>query len=187
MKFFASCIACAALAAIASAAPALAQDSSLPDGQAVITINSTPLTPGMAPADEYFGHSKLSNLGVRNIIHAFAVEGNSPLALPMQRGRIEEVRSALNDWAGKYPRDPWLRRDVFNFAIVLSAKNDPATSAATLDALLQAAERYQHTPFGSRAEAMVRAMYIPSSVDYTADDFVRPGPFDLNTLPDTLR
>src|SRR5215472_2509435 len=83
---------------LASPVASKADVTSGPDGQVTVAVNSQPLTPASAPADEYFGRLKLSNLGIKNIIRAFRVEGNSPLALPMQRARIEAVDSAIFDW-----------------------------------------------------------------------------------------
>ena len=83
-------------------------------------MTAHPLTPTDAPADEYFGRLKLSNIGVHNIIHALAVEGYSPLALPLERTRIMGVETAIVEWAEAFPRDPWLRNTVLNFAGVIA-------------------------------------------------------------------
>ena len=77
---------------------------------AAVNVTAHPLTPTDAPADEYFGRLKLSNIGVHNIIHALAVEGYSPLALPLERTRIMGVETAIVEWAEAFPRDPWLHR-----------------------------------------------------------------------------
>lgn len=89
------------------------------------TITAAPLTASAAPADEYFGRLKLSNLGVRNIVHDITIEGNSPLALPRQETRLMGVRTALAEWASKYPRDRWLPGAIMRFAALLESKQQP--------------------------------------------------------------
>jgi hypothetical protein len=131
----------------------------------IVMVDARPLTPTDAPADEYFGRFKLSNIGVRNLIHAFAVEGNSSLALPIQRPRIEEVDSALIDWGEKYPRDPWLVRSIMHFADILATKHDVETDAMAVNLLLQASLRYRNTKFEQLAVAKVRAMRPASGID----------------------
>jgi hypothetical protein len=145
-----------------------------PDGSATVAISSHPLTPTNAPADEYFGRMKLSNLGVRNIIHAFAVEGNSPLALPLQRSRMEAVDSALVDWGEKYPRDPWLPKALLHFTDELTAKQDVRADTMAVDLLLTATLRYKNTTYAKVALSKLRALRPSSSVDLTADQFEPP-------------
>jgi hypothetical protein len=170
-----------ALASAASTAAALPHPHG-PDGAATVIVTAHPLTPTDAPADEYFGRFKLSNLGVRNIIHAFFVEGDSPLALPLERARMGEVDSALNEWSDKYPRDPWLQREVFSYATVLAGKGDPQTSMRALDLLMQAERRYPNTRASKRALSMIRTLTCPTTVDLTVDQFVPPG-FDQLIYP----
>lgn len=154
-----------------TATPAAPTDA----GSSLVSIDARPLTPAAAPADEYFGRQKLSNLGIRNIIHAFAVEGNSPLALPLERSRIEAVDSAIIDWGEKYPRDPWLPRATINFARVLASKNDVSTTTIAIDLLLRASQRYRNTKYEQLTLAQVRSIKVPSGVDLTSVPFSPPG------------
>ena len=144
------------------------------DGSATIAVSAHPWTPAAAPADEYFGHLKLSNLGVRNIIRAFRVEGNSPLALPMQRFRMDAVTSAIADWGDKYPRDPWLASTVFGFTDVLAVKGDVRTDAMAIDLLLQASQRYRNTKYAKMAIKRLLALEPTSSVDWSVVPFGPP-------------
>ncbi|HXW76462.1 MAG TPA: hypothetical protein VEJ20_03540 [Candidatus Eremiobacteraceae bacterium] len=166
----------AAAAIVAATACARAADAGL-----AVTVTAHPLTPTDAPADEYFGFFKLSNLGVRNITHAFAVEGDSPLALPLERGRMRAVESALVDWGNRYPRDPWLRSAMFNYALVLEGKADPATSAVAVDLLLQASMRYQATPYARRADALLQSISCPTFIDLSVNTF-DPPPLEMFEL-----
>lgn len=56
----------------------------------------------MAPADEYFGPTKMSPLEITNRIH------------DAERGRGEtysglmSTQAAIEDWTTKYPADPWI-------------------------------------------------------------------------------
>src|SRR5450755_1991263 len=87
------------------------------------TVSARAFTYAPAPADEYFGRFKLSNLGMRNIIHDMNIEGDSPLALPLQQGRIREVAGSLSDWANRYPRDTWLPGTAASFVRFLERKS----------------------------------------------------------------
>jgi hypothetical protein len=162
------------------APPAAAADPlATADGATTVTVSEHPLTPAAAPADEYFGRLKLSNLGIRNIIRAFRVEGNSPLALPIQRGRMEAVDSAIVDWSDKYPRDPWLSGVIFGFADVLSIKHDPETDAMAIDLLLRESQRNEGTRYERRALAAISAMHPVHLVDWSVAPIDPPDLADL--------
>jgi hypothetical protein len=67
----------------------------------------------LAPADEYFGHMKMSVLGIANTIHDAGRrldEGASPE--DMLRGPLYFAVDALRDWERKYPNDHWIPRDL---------------------------------------------------------------------------
>ena len=136
--------------------------------QTTITVNAHPLTPTNAPADEYFGRLKLSNVGIRNVIHALAVEGDSPLALPLERTRIMGVDSAILDWSDKYPRDPWLRRAMLTFAQVLVPKHDVDTDRIAIDMLLRAQQRVNDPAYDRMVEQRLRAIQPTFDIDWTA-------------------
>jgi hypothetical protein len=63
----------------------------------------------VAPADEYFGHQKLSILGINNIIHDtnLRIGFDRPHAVKYY-GQLEPAEDSLRDWARKYPQDTWL-------------------------------------------------------------------------------
>jgi hypothetical protein len=148
---------------------------------ALIAVTAHPLTPQNAPADEYFGRLKLSNVGIRNVIHAIAVEGDSPLALPLERTRIMGVETAIVQWAELYPRDPWLRRAMLTFAQVLVPKHDVDTDRIAIDMLLRAGQRFDDQRYRDLVDRRLRAIAPASDVDWTAM------PFDPPTFADAFQ
>ncbi|MFN2528972.1 MAG: hypothetical protein ABR584_09690 [Candidatus Baltobacteraceae bacterium] len=63
----------------------------------------------VAPADEYFGHLKMSILGIRNQLRDLetrsAWRGENRRAL---LGKATFIEDAMAEWSRKYPGDPWL-------------------------------------------------------------------------------
>jgi hypothetical protein len=55
----------------------------------------------LAPADEYFGPTGMSPLEITNRIHDAEIRGGS------YRGLVT-TQAAIEDWARKYPADPWI-------------------------------------------------------------------------------
>jgi hypothetical protein len=164
----------------ASACPDLARADAPFTSSALISVNAHPLTPQNAPADEYFGRLKLSNVGIRNIIHAIAVEGDSPLALPLERSRIMGVETAIVQWSELYPRDPWLRRAMLTFAQVLAPKHDVDTDRIAIDMLLRAGQRFADPAYQKLVDQRLRAIAPASDIDWSAV------PFDPPTFADAF-
>jgi hypothetical protein len=68
----------------------------------------------LAPADEYFGHARMSVLGIANTIRdagARLAEGAPPPS--MVDGPLSFVADAIRDWERQFPRDPWIARDLY--------------------------------------------------------------------------
>ena len=63
----------------------------------------------VAPADEYFGHLKMSILGIRNQLRDLETRvtyrGQSRSSL---LGKASFLEDAMADWSAKYPADPWI-------------------------------------------------------------------------------
>ena len=131
-------------------------------------VAASPLTPEQGPVDEYFGKFKYSNLEVRNLIHDMNIEGNSPLAIPRQLGRIEIARTAIVDWTDKYPRDPWLRSSLLGFARLLQGKGLAQLDMTAVSVLLYMQLQYRGKGIGGIADGMVRA-YAPNMPFAAAD------------------
>ncbi|HET9343844.1 MAG TPA: hypothetical protein VFO25_13100 [Candidatus Eremiobacteraceae bacterium] len=162
----------AAAAGLMTLCPAAAADIAAasapgPDGRATVAVDAHPLTPPDAPADQYFGRLKLSNLGVRNIIHALSIEGRSPLALPLERTRIMGVETALAQWGEEFPRDSWLRGAMLSFAGVMAGKHDPDTDRLAVDYYLQTAIRYPNTPWSRQALRQLASLEPATGVDWS--------------------
>lgn len=158
----------------AKAADAASPAATGPDGLATVAVSARPLTPQNAPADQYFGHLKLSNLGVRNIIHALSVEGQSPLALPLERTRIMGVETALAEWGDAYPRDTWLRGAMLNFAGVMAGKHDTDTDRLAVDFYLQTSIHYPNTPWSKQALKQLGSLVPATGIDWTIPAYDPP-------------
>jgi hypothetical protein len=102
---------------LALCAPAAAQDA--------------PMS-ALAPADEYFGHYKLSVLGIANTIRDVGrrlEDGRDATA--MIYGPLAFVTDAIRDWERAYPHDPWIAKDLFALEVVyLRAQAPEAMSLA---------------------------------------------------------
>ena len=63
----------------------------------------------VAPADEYFGHLKMSILGIRNRLRDLEAKsswrGENKRAL---LGEASFIEDAMTEWTRKYPGDPWI-------------------------------------------------------------------------------
>lgn len=89
-------------------------------GLAVIAVSAAVLLPlsshaqtarRVAPADEYFGKTGMSILGIRNHLNDIStrIDGDASAASGQLAG-AESVEDAIRDWAQKYPQDTWLDR-----------------------------------------------------------------------------
>ncbi len=121
-----------------------------------------------APADEYFGRYRLSSLSVRNAIYDMTIEGNSPLALPLQAERIEAVRSALVEWADKYPRDPWLPSSMVKFSALLYAKQEPSYDPTAMALLSYLQWQYPQTWYARYAQDALADFEMLPNIDLFA-------------------
>ena len=66
----------------------------------------------LAPADEYFGHLKMSILGITNAIRDAAVRldrGENPEIVV---SRLTGTEDAIRDWERHFPRDPWIPKSL---------------------------------------------------------------------------
>lgn len=97
----------------------------------------------MAPADEYFGPTKMSPLEITNRIH------------DAQRGRasyggLMSTQSAIEDWTRKYPADPWIPSREYEMSHLFNGLHSHAGNAEA--AHCRSFER-QHFPRSSYALA----------------------------------
>jgi hypothetical protein len=145
LLFLVACVLGAALLTCSTAAQADPQYS----------IVAAPLHGGEAPADEYFGPYRLSSLSIRNAISDMTIEGNSPLALPLQLDRIEAVRAALPEWAQAYPHDPWVPSATYKFAQFLIGKHVAAFDPSALAFFSYLVWAYPHTWYATHAQTAI--------------------------------
>jgi hypothetical protein len=84
----------------------------------------------LAPADEYFGHSKISVLGIANMIRdvGHRLEDGRD-ATEMIYGPLAFVADAIHDWEREYPRDPWIAKDLLALEIVYLHASAPEALA----------------------------------------------------------
>src|ERR1700684_3329997 len=74
-------------------------------------------TADLAPADRYFGHLKMSILGVRNSIKDLAARADAhPEDAEHVFDKAVLVEDALRDWHAHFPRDPWIPRYAYSLA-----------------------------------------------------------------------
>ncbi|MGZ3519360.1 MAG: hypothetical protein ACXVAG_00010 [Vulcanimicrobiaceae bacterium] len=81
----------------------------------------------IAPADEYFGRSKMSILEIANRLRDITVRAGrqaGPAGGLMHDTLMTE--EAIHDWEHKYPADPWLPRDIAKLIHVYSELEIPA-------------------------------------------------------------
>lgn len=84
----------------------------------------------LAPADEYFGHYKLSVLGIANTIRDVGrrlEDGRD--ATTMIDGPLAYVTDAIRDWQSEYPRDPWIAKDLLALELVYLRAQAPEAMA----------------------------------------------------------
>lgn len=73
----------------------------------------------LAPADEYFGHMRLSPLGIRHLIFSLADDLHHARRKPDAIAHDAlSVQDALQDWSTRYPRDSWLPAALWNLAVL---------------------------------------------------------------------
>ncbi|HXW51614.1 MAG TPA: hypothetical protein VEJ41_06445 [Candidatus Acidoferrales bacterium] len=100
----------------------------------------------VAPLDEYFGRQKLSPLGIENIIHDTNLRVRyDPLHASRYYPALASAEDALDDWAHKYPDDPWLPGRAYYMSHVFSEMH---TKTADL-----AAEHCRHLLFTQFADS----------------------------------
>jgi hypothetical protein len=136
-------------------APAMAQD-----------------TQGLAPADEYFGHYKLSVLGIANTIRDAGTRldsGTDPHT--MMSGPLDFVSDAIKDWESQYPADPWIAKDLLALETVyLRVPTDDGFRLATqTEAWLVADYPDSDNASAGRSElAANRIPYMPQQLPQVA-------------------
>ncbi|HEY8298738.1 MAG TPA: hypothetical protein VIG32_12040 [Candidatus Baltobacteraceae bacterium] len=82
----------------------------------------------VAPADEYFGHMKMSILEIGNRLRD--VSNNEDRRARPADSILHDTlltEDAIHDWEHKYPADPWLARDVARLVHIYARLQTPAS------------------------------------------------------------
>jgi len=79
----------------------------------------------LAPADEYFGHYRLSVLGIANSIRDSGNRIDEGNVGPTLDGPLMFATDAIRAWEKQYPRDPWIARDLFAMQVVYLRVRSP--------------------------------------------------------------
>ena len=87
----------------------------------------------LAPADEYFGPTKMSPLEITNRIHDAEIRGGS-------YGGLMSTQAAIEDWTHKYPADPWIAPREYRISVLFARLRSSAgfAEAAHCRAFLRA-------------------------------------------------
>ena len=112
----------------------------------------------VAPADEYFGRMKMSILGIRNQLHDLDLRLHyTPEKSEDVMGSAAFVEDALHDWEHKYPRDPWLAKDVYLLEQLYSRCPTEHGRRSTARAAHWLLARYAKTWYGKQAKTQIGA------------------------------
>ncbi len=83
------------------------------------------ITPGAAPADEYFGRRHESILEIRNRLDRLEAR---PDVDQRMLGEMDSIAGCLLDWQQQYPADPWVPHAFVRLLVQyhrIQADNDP--------------------------------------------------------------
>lgn len=88
-------------------------------------------TSRVAPADEYFGHQKISTLGIDNMIRDTDLrEAYNPELASRLYATLMTAEEALEDWAAKYPHDSWIPKRAYLMSHLFWRMHTPEATAA---------------------------------------------------------
>ncbi len=90
----------------------------------------------VAPADEYFGHYKMSVLEINNRLHDCEYRAKHGVRPSIILGDAGRTADAMADWEHKYPTDPWLPHFYWRLALLYSNLPSATAHAREPDALM---------------------------------------------------
>lgn len=135
--------------------PLLALTAPLPAFSAT-HVASVRFATRVAPADEYFGHLKMSILGIRNQLRDLDQQLTySPDKAADILGSAAWVENAIHDWEAKYPADPWLARSVYQLTHLYARIHTSDAHVKAVNALHWLVSRYHSSPFCTVAQTEV--------------------------------
>ena len=98
----------------------------------------------LAPADEYFGRSKMSILEINNRLRECTFRAQHGVRAGVILGDARRTEDAMTDWGRKYPADPWLAHYWWRLASLYSLMPSSTAHARATIALVQF-RRYGHS------------------------------------------
>jgi hypothetical protein len=106
----------------------------------------------LAPADEYFGHMRLSPLGVRHMIFSLKDQLHHGRRKPdaIEHDALE-VQDALQDWSTRYPHDSWIPAALWNLAVLYEELPGDDARTHALAVLEKIRDQYAGTDFANDA------------------------------------
>jgi hypothetical protein len=101
----------------------------------------------LAPADEYFGRSKMSILEMNNRLNDCTFRAQRHVSPGAIMGDAQRTEDAMADWSRKYPSDPWLPRYWWRLGRLYAMMPSQAAHAEANVAFIQ----FHHYGHGWRA------------------------------------
>jgi hypothetical protein len=116
----------------------------------------------LAPADEYFGHQRLSVLVIRHQIFTLKDDLHHARRRPDAiESTADSLVDAFDDWAARFPKDAWLPRTGWELATLYEELPGTAARDRAISLLTDVDGRYAETPFGaSSAKDLARGVGV---------------------------
>ncbi len=154
---------------VAFSGPAWAATASHPahpaPGKTALKTTTTKPKPApikVAPADEYFGHQKISILGVNNTIHDTNLHiGFDQAHAAKYYGQLAPAEDALMDWARKYPQDTWLPGRAYYMSHVFWQMHSPEGDLAAEQCRTLLFKQFPHSHWAVLARAETKERIAP--------------------------
>ncbi len=107
----------------------------------------------LAPADEYFGHMRLSPFGIRHMIFSLKDDLHHGRRKPdaIEHDALE-VQDALQDWSMRYPHDTWIPSALWNLAILYEELPGDDARTHAVAVLEKVHDQYNGTAFATDAQ-----------------------------------
>ncbi|HEY8314241.1 MAG TPA: hypothetical protein VIG51_08680 [Candidatus Baltobacteraceae bacterium] len=113
----------------------------------------------LAPADEYFGRMKMSVLEIANRLRDSSLRAEQPSSTASSiMHDTQMTENAIADWERKYPRDPWLAKDVARLVHIYAKLDTPPAMRRMHACMAWLAKRY------GRSRGLVAAERVEVSI-----------------------
>jgi len=125
---------------------------------------TTPAKSQVAPADEYFGHQKISALGIDNMIRDTTTRENyNPESAWRLYGSLAPAEDALEDWAHKYPHDSWIPKRAYLLSHLFWRMHTADANAAANRCRIVLFHYFPHNHYANLARHERAAQYAPQA------------------------